>query len=262
MLRSLNLMTILLLCSCSVRENRDVCPCALSVRAAESLKTDGDVLVTVVQDGVVAAEGSFSRERFDAGLCVLNVPRRQSVVTVFSGITGMRKDGGRQLEIGLERDCDEIYSCSCRTSPSSDSLECIVTPHKNYANLNLEMSGMPEGADICIVGGVQGYDLITMEPLQGPFRCIPEAAEGEPGAGTIAYRLRLPRQLDDSLCLNVTVGDSLFRSVSLGRVIADSGYSFDEPDLPDINVYIDLSKLSLYLEVAGWEVITYSLLDY
>jgi len=243
------LLLLPLLCACSVKEDRGLCPCELTVRSDEPLKTDGDVLVSVIQDGTVVKQGMMSREDFESGNCVLTVPRRQSVVTVFTGITDMNTVSGRRLDILSEHECDELYSCSGFAELDSDTGVCVVLPHKNYARLYLSVLGMPSYAQPRVVGGIRGYDLLSLIPCEGLFQCEPR-----PGEGETEWLLRLPRQVDSSLGLDIVSEDGqMLRNVKLGELIAASGYSYDDEDLLDISVTVDLTHSSALVEVSGWE---------
>lgn len=252
------LLLLLPLCSCSVKENRGLCPCELTVRSAEPLKTDGDVLVSVIQGGAVVKQGMMSREDFESGNCVLTVPRRPSTVTVFTGITGMNTVSGRRLDILSEHECDELYSCSVNAELASDTFDCVVTPHKNYARMHLTVIGMPENSDLLVTGSVRGYDLMDLDPYEGLFICGPRTEQkGE------MWQMRLPRQLDDSLGLDILDADGgQIRNIGLGRLIAESGYSYDDQDLLDISVTVDLTLSSALVQVSGWESATESSLDF
>ena len=236
----------LALCACSVKEDRSACPCELSIRSDEPLMTEGSVLVSVFQEGSIVRQGMLSGEDFDSGKCTVTVPRKPSTVTVFTGITLMSAAGGRWLGIPAEGQCDEVYSCSEPVDPRGDECECTVVLHKNFARLDIAVIGMPEGASLRIEGSVQGYDLLSLDPCEGDFGCEPE----ENGAG---WRLRLPRQRDDSLTLEVASGIGTVGTVPLGAIIAACGYSYDEPDLPDMSVTVDLTRKDAFVRVAGWE---------
>ncbi len=252
------LLPFFLLTACSVKEDRGLCPCELSVRSNEALLSDGNVLVSVIQDGAVVKQGMMSREDFERGNCVLTVPRKPSVVTVFTGVTGMNTVSGRRLDILSDHECDELYSCMGAADLRGDAAECIVTPHKNYARLYLTVLGMPSGADLRVVGSVDGYDLVSLDPCEGLFQCGPTAEEsGE------TWRLRLPRQTDDSLGLDVVDCDgALIRNVRLGKLIAATGYSYDDEDLLDVSVTVDLSSSSALVHISGWETDMELSIDY
>lgn len=251
------LAPLLLLCACSVKEDRTLCPCELHVTSVGPLRTAGSVLVSVVQDGVVVKQGMMGREDFDGGNCVLTVPRRPSVVTVFSGITSMNAVGGRRLDIPTEHECDELYSCSAYAELSGDGYECCVTPHKNYAKLDLVVIGLPETALLRILGTVHGYDLLSLDPCEGRFGCGPRYGES-----VSHWSTRLPRQIDDSLSLDILKDGEAVRRVPLGGIIAESGYRYDDQDLLDISVTVDLTKSEAMVHVSDWNEGEYSTIEY
>lgn len=246
-----------MLCSCTVKENRSVCPCELLVRSEFPLKTDGSVLVSVIQDGTVVRQGMMSREDFERDACTLTVPRRPSTVTVFSGITAMSAMEGKSLGIRRSYQCDEVYSTSCFAPLEADSYDCLVTLHKSYARLFLTVLALPEGARMRVSGTVDGYDLVSLEPSRGDFDCSPE-----PSGAPSDFLVRLPRQKDEGLCLNVIYPDGKMRSISLGAMISESGYSFDDPDLLDISLTVDLSKSYAFVHVFDWENEYYKQIDF
>ena len=242
------LLPLLLLCACSVKEDRGLCPCELRIAGSEPLKTEGGVLVSVIQDGTVVKQGMLGREDFDGGKCVLTVPRKPSVITVFTGITEMNASGGRQLDILSGYECDELYSCSAFAELGGDDADCVVTPHKNFARLDLAVIGLPDSALMRIEGKVHGYDLVSLDPCEGSFGCGPR----DGGAGTHWF-LRLPRQIDDSLALELLVGGAVVRSIPLGSIIASGGYRYDDEDLLDIAVTVDLTKSEAIVHLSDWE---------
>ena len=250
-------IALLLPCACSVKEDRSECPCELVVRCGEPLKTEGSVLVSVIQDKMVVKQGMMSREDFDAGRCSMSVPRKPSTVTVFSGITDMNTIDGKWLDITYEHQCDALYSCSQFAPLSGESYECVVSPHKNFARLFLTIIGMPDGAEANVTGPVQGYDLLDQTPVHGLFSCSPFIDEiGD------EYCMRLPRQVDDALALNIIQAQKPSIRIDIGRIIAQSGYRYDDPDLLDISLVVDPYKSSAMVIVANWEVGIFSFLEY
>ena len=257
MSRNLCLIAALLLCSCSVKENRGACPCELLVRSDTPLKTDGNVLVSVIQNGTVVKQGMMSREDFDAGQCRLMVPREPSTVTVFTGITGMNTVEGKRLDIRRENQCDEIYTDSAFEELAGDSHECLLNLHKNFARLSIVTIGLPDDAEVSIAGSVQGYDLYSTDPCEGRFDCTPDYSGSVEG-----YKVRLPRQLDDGLSMNVIYGERSFRTLPIGRMIAATGYSYEDPDLLDISITVDFSGSYVLVNIADWETVRYPIIEF
>ena len=238
----------LCICACSVKENRADCPCELTVRPQGAVETDGSVLVSVIQDGTVVKQGMLSREEFEEGKCRLSVSRKATIVTVFAGITEMDLLRGRRLDIRKHHQCDAVFSCSEVRVLDSDSYECIVKLHKNYARLDMTVVNMPDEAGLNVSGSVQGYDMLDSQPYEGNFNCTPEDGES---VGSCS--LRLPRQLSFDLSMNLSEDGGSMMSIPLGKLIAMTGYSFEDEDLKDISMTLDLQKLSIRIAVGGWD---------
>lgn len=237
---------VLSLCSCSVKEDRSACPCELSIRPSEPLRTEGGVIVSVIQDGSVVKQGMLTRQDFESGRCRMTVPRRESVLTVFTGITDMDAEGGRLLGIRSLHECDEVYSCLEPADLDREQYDCTVVLHKNFARLDLLVLGMPEGGEPRVRGSVNGYDLLNLDPCRGAFACVP-------GEGLGMWSLRLPRQTDDSLLMDIVTDGRSIGTVPVGKLIAASGYSFQKEDLDDLSLTVDLSSRDAMIQIAGWE---------
>ena len=139
----------------------------------------------------------------------------------------------------------------------ADYCECPVTLHKNFARLNLVVKNLHEGMELYISGSVSGYDLMDTAPYQGAFNCLPEGSEMEQ-----EYNIRLPRQLDNGLLLNVIQNGEEVQAVPIGALIAASGYSFEEEDLRDITMIIDLDKSYICVSVEGWDAVTFPTIEF
>ena len=251
------MVALLLPCACTVKENRSGCPCDLLIRPTEKLKTEGSVVVSLVQDGTVVKQEMLSREDFESGNCMITVSRKPTMITVFTGITSMNLLKGRKLDIKTENQCDELFSSSTSTDLTGESMEYRVSLHKNFARLLLTVYNLKEGMTLGISGKVSGYDLLDAAPYEGTFNCLPEGDKG-----SMDYCIRLPRQLDDDLSLNVVAGGEKVRSIALGALIASSGYSFKDEDLKDISMTVDLEKSYASLIIEGWDQETIPLIEY
>lgn len=256
-MRRIPIIAFLLLCSCSVKENRSVCPCDLLVKPAQALLSDGWVVVSVVQDGVVVKQEMLSREEFESGECKITVSRKPSTVTVFTGITSMNLLRGRTLDISYSKECDELFSSSDNAELHGDSFEYPVSLHKNFARLYLTVLNPVPGSEMSINGTVAGYDLMDAAPCQGDFIWI--SGEKDAAQGCC---IRLPRQLDNSLSLKMDFEGETIRILPLGALIAASGYSFADEDLKDITMTVDMEKSYAKVGVADWNEVEIPLIDY
>lgn len=214
-------------------------------------------MVSLVQDGTVVKQEMLGREDFESGNCMITVSRKPTMITVFTGITSMNLLEGRKLDIKSENQCDELFSSSSTADLTGESMEYLVSLHKNFARLFLTVYNLKEGMTLGISGKVSGYNLLDAAPYEGAFNCLPEGDKD-----TRDYCIRLPRQLDDDLFLNVMTGGETVRSIALGSLIASSGYSFKDEDLRDITLTVDLEKSYAALMIEGWDQEEIPLIEY
>ncbi|MBQ2875254.1 MAG: hypothetical protein IJE85_08150, partial [Bacteroidales bacterium] len=63
----------------------------------------------------------------------------------------------------------------------------------------------------------------------------------------------LPRQIDDSLVMELDNDTGILTRFALGEYIAESGYDWNAPDLEDIVIDLDFAVTHLTLVIQGWE---------
>ncbi len=257
MRRILCLLLTVLTSSCTVKENRSDCPCDLLVRPAEKLESEGSVVVSIVQDGKVVKQEMLDREDFEDGKCRLEVSRRPTTVTVFTGITSMNLKGGSKLDISSEHQCDELFSCSENANPAGESCDCSISLHKNFARLYLTVLNLKKGMDLSVSGTVAGYYLMDAAPCKGDFNILTENADAARGCC-----IRLPRQLDESLSMVISRDGECLRNIPLGTLIASTGYSFQDEDLMDIAMTLDLEKSYASVNIEGWDKVTIPIIEF
>ena len=122
---------------------------------------------------------------------------------------------------------------------------------KDFAEIIMQVRGdVPEDYEFSfrLLGNVDGYELPGGKPHRGEFDYSPPR---EPGH---VYRARVPRQLDDSLMLEIYHSDgSLVTRQKLGMIMRMLGYDWSSPDLKDIMLGVDLAAASFTIEVEEWD---------
>ena len=63
----------------------------------------------------------------------------------------------------------------------------------------------------------------------------------------------VPRQMDDSMMLEIRDDPDVLRSFAVGEFIAESGYDWSRPDLEDIEMEIDYSRTGVTFNVSDWK---------
>lgn len=232
--------------ACSVKEQRDGCPCRLVLDF-----TDVDTLALAslrvsVSDaaGPVYERSSASGDFFpEFGI---SVPRCEIDVNVYSGEEDCF-DPVKGIVIPYGEDCPHIFMHSSSVDARCESVRDTVRMRKNHCIMDLYMDKEEDSAyELCLKGKVSGYGP-DGRPVAGDFSFCPSADKGH------AYRACLPRQLDSSLMLEIDDGSEVLKTFALGEYIAAGGYDWDAPDLEDLTVHIDWAMTAVTLTVSGWD---------
>ena len=248
---------LLLSClSCSVKEDRDVCPAYLLVRSDGHVGEAGFAkpltynIATASDQALERTGGPFAEFTGKTGH-VFRVPRQERVdVTVAGGIRDMAFIGGL-LRITPGNQCDSIVCGGGSIWIPGDTGELTVPLHRNYCCMKMNIAGsvtLPYPYYFVILGGVDGFTLPDVTPHAGPFR---HRCEVPPSR---ACEVRVPRQLDNSLMIEARSSEDgeLVAEMHVGEVVARMGYDWNKPDLDDISVEIDFARTELTVTVNDW----------
>ena len=232
------LVPLLLLPSCSIKENRSECPCALT------LELTGLPVRPVVLG--VAGEGYSCMEVVHADtVLVLPVPKGEMAV---SAVGGALAEGDGSVRIPEGEEAPPLYLFYADVSTEAEQVVLPVTLHKQFCALELLFKG-PSGYgppfEVAVEGAYGGWRP-DGSPASGPFsrRLLP----GSDGRAT----LRLPRQGDDSLLMHIVFADRKVRTFALGSYISASGYDWTAPDLEDLTLHVDISLTSVTISTDLW----------
>ena len=232
------LVPLLLVPSCSVKENRAACPCALTVELT-------GLPVRPVVLGVTGEGYSLTEVVHADTVLVLPVPKGEMAV---SAVGGALAEGDGSVRIPSGEEAPPLYLFHAAVSTDAEQVVLPVTLHKQFCTLELLFKG-PAGYgppfEVAVAGAYGGW-LPDGRPAAGPFsrRLLP----GSDGRAT----LRLPRQGDDSLLMHIVFSDQKVRTFALGSYIAASGYDWTAPDLEDLTLHVDISLTSVTVSTDLW----------
>lgn len=271
---------------CSVKEDRDLCPCTLVLefpRADAERLQDG---VTVCMRGYSDDDGlslcdtllagqPASGEASDGVSYSYVVPKGDidlAVAYSADGLAGELNSSGKWIEIDEGRPCPSIWTCCEKVSARADRVTVPVRLHKNFCRIDIQVrdvDGKEFPFKLRVRGNVNGYGL-DGKPARGAFLCDAERSETEgsgfgtesevPGSGTASentgsghgYAVTVPRQTDDSLILEIVTGDGVAKSFAIGNYIASSGYDWTSADLKDICLEIDYARTVILFTIDKW----------
>ena len=228
---------LLFLLSCSVKENRTLCPCTLSV---ELRALPGPVSVQVV-----AGDHRATYTARQDTVMVIQAPKGKIRLMA---VCGARLEPEENLEIPYGYECPPVYLYSDLVNTLCDSTRVSVQLNKHFCTLSLKFDG-PKGWGepfwAQIRGSVNGLDR-EGQPTEGEFSCRLDAG----------YTVRLPRQTpEDELWLDISMPDQVVRTFALGSYMLQAGYDWTAPDLDDLPLQIQLSITELLLQTSLWKTV-------
>ena len=280
---------MLFLSSCSIKEDRNGCPCWMTVDLSDvaesrwkspemqsgvdyqsvtkSLKSRQYVTESVVlrlrgnsDEDAINYEYQVTEEvKASVGALEYEVPR---------GAVGVSAVNPVRLVIPVGEQMDSLYGFFKMYHTRCESILCDVELHKGFCTVSFTLGdeGYSSPYDIEVWGNVAGVSPWDLMPVKGDFRYTPVQKNG-------VYQVRVPRQEDNSLELVMLeisrqarndngempdqVGYDGERAVvdrlPLGEYIARSGYDWTAEDLADVNVALDLEMQQVMITVSGWD---------
>ena len=232
------LVPLLLLSSCSIKENRAKCPCALALELT-------GLPVSPVVLGVTGDGFSFTEVIHNDTMLVVPVPKGDLAV---SAVGGALAEGDGSIRIPLGEEAPPLYLFHANVSTDAEQVVLPVLLHKQFCALELLFKGPPGYGppfEVAVEGFYEGWQP-SGSPTPGTFshRLLP-------GSDGRAF-LRLPRQGDDSLLMHIVFSDHIVRTFALGSYIAASGYDWSAPDLDDLTLHVDISLTSVTVSTDLW----------
>lgn len=216
---------ILFLSSCSIKEDRDGCPCWMTVEMPEQVGHDGgkldndDCVVLRLRGNSDEDEVDYSYQvteavKPDVGALEYEVPRGAvgvSAVAFGRRVTGRAgNDGGMpdrvghdgksawyhgdEIRVPVGEQMDSLYGFFKMYHTRCESVLCDVELHKEFCTVSFTLGedGYTSPYHIEVWGNVVGVSAWDLMPLDGDFRFAPSLENG-------VYQVRVPRQVDSSL---------------------------------------------------------------
>lgn len=234
--------------ACSVKEDRNPCPCSLTVSFS-----DPDAAGPVEIMGWDSETVFRSRVRIEDCRPEWSKSVRKGVF-ILSACKGIAESvvlTGHDVRIPTNCQADSLYAYFEKVDATGDRAHANVSFRKQFATVFLDIRKPEETVHECrflVEGNTCGFDVLDFSPIAGPFRFKPIPAKGE-----TVVTFRIPRQADDSLTVNIQPKDAPSASFPLGEYIRQLGYNWKAEELQDIFLSIDLSRGLVDLRVADWE---------
>lgn len=242
----LSAICFLLSClSCSIKEDRGACPCRLVLDFSENdtVSVRSVELLLSSSEGFCQADTICSRD-FKAEYRV-SVPRGELCVQAWYGAEGC-VTFGQGLKIPYGDDCPEVYMSFFSVEVEGEECRSDVRLKKNHCRTTIYVKSEERFPyDLVVRGSVDGY---------GP--------DGTPSEGGFMYELELedmvgcvtlPRQVDESMCMEVWEGNTVLKVFALGRYVSAVGYDWTAEHLEDLTLSLDYTHNVIGISIGEWD---------
>ena len=282
---------MLFLSSCSIKEDRDGCPCWMTVDLSDvaesrqmslekrsnadyqSVTKSPQSRQHIAESVVLRLRGNSDEDAVDyeyqvteavrAGIGALEyeVPRGSVGVSAvalgrdFS--TPLRSARNDKLKSGYEGDQIRIL-----VGEQMDSLYGFFKMyHTRCESVLCDVDLHKEFCTVSFTLGDEGYsspyDIEVWGNVAGvsAWDLIPVKGDFRyaPMQKNGVYQVRVPRQVDNSLELVMLEDSEIVDRLPLGEYIVRSGYDWTAEDLADVNVALDLEMQQVMITVSGWD---------
>lgn len=247
-----------LLCSCSVKEDRAVCPCRMDIDVDEFARLeDCPTALLQIQSDKDISETIVPRE-YEGSCYVAKVGRRPNRVTLVGGLkSSVCRGDTLSLPVGQEADALWVYNeyVDC----SDEYVFVKAVPHKRWCDVHLILAGVPDPSkyeyDIVIAADCSGMRLSSGLPVWGDYRAMVNRTKvGDPV-------VRLPLQKENSVRLDfyhkndARVYESHDRAfyLEIGKEMERQHYDWRKDDLDDVYVIVNNVEMTASITVVPWK---------
>lgn len=241
-------LLIQVLPSCSIKENREGCPCTLTLDLS---RCPIGQTVTIIGGSPDHAFSRTVKVSKDSTSIKQSVSKGEVHICAYSGIAEMVPFND-VLTILTGKESDRIlmstYDILCKGESAVDTLRL----HKQYAEITVRFTDSVDEVfpyEILAKGSISGIDIVSLAPTYGQFEFKP-TAEGEFGR---EFRFRVPRQKGNSLTLEIWQGDRFLSTINLGEEINKNGFNWNKEDLDDISIEMNYSHSEMNIQIIDWQ---------
>ena len=229
--------------ACSVKEDRDDCPCLLTVDTSQTV--EGSTMLNITH----ASLGTVAREELPDGTSSFSteVPRGSVYVSAFSNPDDwVFSTDGMTISLPEGTEPGRIYAHSDLVDCSGEEAWDGVLMYKQWCTIEIMLEDPTawEDCSFSIEGSWSGFSLSDFSAVSGAFNCQMRRVSD------YFVEARVTRQGDDGLILRVSPDD---RTIAIGEAIANAGYDWSMVSLNDINISLSDTELGVSVEVVDWE---------
>lgn len=250
---------LLALVSCSVKEDRSLCACRLTVDLSSCAGASDLIHIRVLTANEVIERDFIPGE--DMPFYEIPVSKGSCSLEAFLCPQGLQAGSGA-ISVAPGDSCPELYAFCASFEATGETAGQTVRLHKHFTEITLLLEDSPwdnPGCTFLVTAPSSGVSLPGLEAAGGGFRYeIPYSGAGE-------RSFRLPRQDEGGagrILLELTAPDGYHQTVELGRMLSEAGFDWNAEDLPDVVLTIRGGEVSLEITGADWEIQEINLIEF
>lgn len=242
-----SLAALVVVYSCSVKEDRTGCPCFLTLDAGGTEAGS----VTVICKSRDIETRSFLYPSEGKTETEIEVPKGAVKVSAYSGdIFSVEQGGCLIIPYGYGSDC--IFASAADVDTRADAAYEKIALHKQFARISLEICNDASNwrTEECVLkvrGRTCGFSLDDLCPVEGEFSCT--AFPDDNGV----FSFLIPRQKDDSLCCWLECFGKKSEPIPLGDILRASGFDWTRRSLGDASLKVNLPSVVLDVSIVEWD---------
>ena len=242
-------LALLILGSCSIKEERASCPSWLTVDYSAFGKHVSSVVAFGWNSDMVSYVDTCEFLADSTGFCVHKVDKSPTISTVLGGVKNS-VIMGNCLVVPKGRSFDPLLAFSERVECSTEESVSIAVPQKHFTRIHLNLEGGAENSPyyFMFTSDVAGISLLNLMPVEGEFECFLL-----PTTDDKCY-VDIPRQKQDSdsLRLHAICDGQVEVTVNLAEVLRQQGYEWNKVNLDDVSIDLNYSEAGILVKVNEW----------
>lgn len=236
------------LASCSVIEDRSVCPCWLKVTYDECEEMTGDIRYFIWNSEDFLVQG---KEDIATGPHMYSTPRGSISYAGSFGIPDLFVSDGLYTLVDNQEAAEFYAYWHNDIQMVDDYVQTSVKPRKQFANLRIDFT--EDISDryrdiVCEIASTSaGVNLRTLQAVKGLYFLNKEPdSNGQ-------FNFNISRQGFGDLTLTVLEKGERLNVYSLSKILDDAGYDWTAPALKNASITLSLTRQDVSVELGDWE---------
>lgn len=240
-------VSILVFSACSIKEDREGCPCILTIDPTHT---------TIITDYLSIKGWTGNRSLFGNNIAVKDYPDGLKVKVPKGSVTysacsqlNSSLTTGTVIQTPPGQQADSLYAYSTTVNTSGETAYDRVILHKQFMTLNIsfgKIQGLESNiTEVIIQADYNGMNTDGLTPVKGDFRCSAVEKNG-------MFSVRLTRQGEGQITMKAYSEGILVKSGDIGKELNDHGYFWSAEDLDDAWIDYDLGITEAQVGIEDW----------